>query len=150
MIVDSIKQHARYSSLHPGFERAFEVLRRALRDGLEPGKHTIIDDRLFIICARDQGRGKAASPLESHRKYIDIQCVLQGVETIGWRPTDDCGMVSEAYQPSRDIGFFADAPTLWLELQVAEFAIFYPSDAHAPSAGNSEVLKAVAKVSVDW
>ena len=148
VIVDNMENASRYYDLHPGFKAAFEFLRTQPLDSLTTGRREIDGARLYALISRDQGHGKAAAKLEAHRKYIDIQYVIAGDEVIGVRPTADCGQVSAAYDPERDIGFFTDPPETWLLLHAGSFAIFYPDDAHAPLLGEGEVRKAIVKVAV--
>ena len=73
---------------------------------------------------------------------------IEGDERFGWRPLEDCHEVAEPYNAERDLGFFADRPTVWLPLAAGQFAIFFPADAHAPLAGEGPVHKVVIKVAV--
>ncbi|MCE5198165.1 MAG: YhcH/YjgK/YiaL family protein [Armatimonadota bacterium] len=148
MIIDQIENAYRYSCLHPAFGKAFDFLKNALEAGINPGRYEIDGDRLFVMVAENNGRSHAAAPLEAHRNYIDIQFTLKGNEEIGWLPTNTCKSISEPYDNSRDIEFFADTPNTWLAVPTGSFAIFYPEDAHAPLAGQGSVLKAVVKVRV--
>ena len=45
---------------------------------------------------------------------------------------------------------FGDKPDLWFSLPPGSFAIFFPSDAHAPLAGAGKTMKAVVKIAVKW
>jgi biofilm protein TabA len=148
MIVDDLARSARYEGLHPLFGQAFGFLRRPDLAALPDGKHAILDDRLFVLVARGQGRGREQSPLESHRRYIDIQYVVAGSDQIGWLPTPACQRVSDPYYAGKDIGFFFDRPPTWLALSPGQFAIFFPEDAHAPLGGEGPAHKAVVKVAV--
>jgi YhcH/YjgK/YiaL family protein len=86
--------------------------------------------------------------LEAHRKYIDIQMLVDGTETIGWRSMPECQTLTDEYTAERDIMFFGDAPATWIELPVGKFMIFFPEDAHAPLAAHGDNVKAVIKVAV--
>ena len=82
MVLDQLTNWQRYSVLHAGFEAAFHAL---LSPGLGDrgvGRHAIDGERLYVLIARDPGRGREASKLESHRRYIDIQLTLKGDEQI--------------------------------------------------------------------
>lgn len=147
MIVDALTAADRYLDLHPGFRRGFEFLRGLLPDIVE-GRHVIDGDRLFAMVARDLGRGREKSLLESHRRYIDIQFVIAGADTIGWLPTARCARVATPYAEEKDIAFYYDRPATWLEVPAGYFAVFFPDDAHAPLATTERVVKAVVKVAV--
>ena len=149
MIVDHLSAAERYFSVHPGFRTAFEFLRR-LGPDVPVGRHVLDGERLFVLVSRDQGRGREKSLLESHRRYIDIQYVVEHTELIGWLPTSRCERIATPYAVDKDIGFFYERPQTWLEVPAGYFAVFFPADSHAPLATTGPVVKAVAKVAVDW
>ncbi len=148
MIVDDLARAMRYAGLHPLFAQAFEFLRRPDTATLPDGKHTILGERLFALVARGEGRGREQSPLEFHRRFIDIQYVVAGADQIGWLPTPGCQRVSTPYDEEKDVGFYCDQPVTWLTLAAGQFAAFFPEDAHAPLGGQGAVHKAVVKVAV--
>jgi len=150
MIVDSLQNAERYFDLHSGFRNAFEFLGRNDLSQLPDGRHEIAGERLFAAIARDQGRGREKSLLEFHRKYIDIQFVIDGADSIGWLPTVKCERIATPYDPEKDLGFYYDRPDTWLGLFAGYFAVFHPDDAHAPLATEAPVHKAIVKVLVDW
>jgi len=148
MILDRLIRADQYTSLHKGFAAAFKYLRRPDLSTVPVGRHEIIEDFVYVLISKDESRGPAAR-LESHRKYIDVQYVISGDEKIGWRPTE--GLTSTGdYEVARDIQFFSDEPSAWFGLKPGEFAIFLPTDAHAPLAGSGAIHKAVVKVAVDY
>ena len=149
MILDRLENAGRYEHTHNGFAAAFDFLRSPNLADLPTGRHEINGDRLFVIIARDPGRGRAGARLEAHRKYIDIQLALAGPEEIGWKPTAHCRAPQADFDPDKDIIFFNDSPDLWLPLPPGSFAVFFPHDAHAPLAGQGTLHKAVAKVPLD-
>lgn len=148
MILDDLKGAARYYHLHPDFREAFEFLSRGDLASLATGKIELQGERLFALINRDPGRGHEGARLEAHRKYIDIQFLVDGSEEIGWRPTAECRQLTEPYVEPRDIMFFGDAPHTWIQLPVGKYMIFYPEDAHAPLAARGDNVKAVIKVAV--
>ena len=148
MILDDLSNAARYQNLHPGFREGFAFLARPDLKSLESGKYELQGDRLFALINRDPGRGHEGARLEAHRKYIDIQLLVDGSEEIGWRPTAECTKLTDPYDEGRDIMFFADPSHAWINLPVGKFMIFYPEDAHAPLASRGENVKAVIKVAV--
>lgn len=148
MILDDLSGAARYYHLHPDFREAFEFLSRGDLASLANGKIELQGERLFALINRDPGRGHEGARLEAHRKYIDIQFLVDGSEEIGWRPTAECRQLTEPYAEPRDIMFFGDAPHTWIQLPVGKYMIFYPEDAHAPLAARGDNVKAVIKVAV--
>lgn len=90
---------------------------------------------------------------EAHRKYVDIQVLLAGVERIAWTAVDGL-TVAKPYMPDRDIAFFDRPKPLgtMLDLEPGLFAVFFPCDAHTPGLqidGPCRVKKAVVKIAVE-
>lgn len=151
MVVDRLEEAGRYYRLHPLFQQAFEFLGQVSREPehFADGRHTLVEGQLSVILERAEGRGAAGARLEAHRRMIDIQLVLDGQERIGWRPQPECRGIVEAYSADRDIEFYSEQSTTWLDLRRGDFAIFFPTDAHAPLAGSGLLRKAIAKVAVE-
>jgi len=150
MILASLADFDRYAPLHDGFARALAFLRGGECATLPLGKHAIDGEQLFVLIGEDVGRGQAGAPLEAHRRYIDIQYVERGVDTMGWRPLAECERPRAEFDAAKDIVFFDDAPTTWFDVPQGSLVVFYPSDAHAPLAGVGMPRKAVVKVAVEW
>jgi YhcH/YjgK/YiaL family protein len=149
MILDRMQNAPRYGRMHKGFQAAFDFLNSPGLAKLEPGRHVVDGDRVFVMISTDPGRGRTGARLEIHRKYIDIQLVLSGSEEIGWKPVAECRQPDGDFDPARDLGFFRDQSDLWLPMPAGTFAIFFPEDAHAPLGGEGMLRKAVAKVLVE-
>ena len=145
MILDTLVQSGRYAGLHPSFPRAFDFLTTTSLASLAPGRHEIDGDRLFVLIDGQDGRGREGARLEAHRRYIDIQLTLEGLEEIGWLPLAACEPRRD-FDEAKDIVFFDAAPRIWLPVPPGSFAIFFPEDAHAPLAGRGRLLKAIVKV----
>jgi YhcH/YjgK/YiaL family protein len=152
MILDHLDNAERYFPMHAGFRAAFDFLRKTDFSGLSAGRHEVDGERLFLVMNRTQGRGREASKLEAHRRYIDIQYTLTGPEEIGWRPTPTCVEVDTPFHEENDYAFYTDPSEAWFTVDAGRFAIFYPEDAHAPLAAppGRALVKAVMKVAVDW
>lgn len=148
MILTPIDKAIQYASCHPGLLSGIQYLQQTSFESLVDGKHEIDGQRLFAICAHDQGRGRDGAVLEVHRKYIDIQYVVSGSEFIGWKPLVDCQELKQEYNPETDLQFFSDRPPSWFEVAPKSIAIFFPEDAHAPLGGSGSVHKIVIKVAL--
>jgi biofilm protein TabA len=149
MFIDHLENAERYYSLHPGFADGFAFLQRDDLAELPDGRHDIDGQRVFAIVSRTHGRGQERSPLEIHRRYIDIQFVVGGEDCIGWLPAADCRRASTPYDEQKDMGFFFDRPKTWVAIRPGVFGVFYPEDAHAPLAASGPIHKVVVKVAVD-
>ena len=149
MILDSLPQADRYFALHPLFVRAFEFLRGTDLKSLAPGKHTVEGERIFAIVEACAGRTRAEAKLECHRRYIDIQLVLEGVDEMGWKALADCHDPVSDFSAEKDIRFFHDVPATWVATPPGAFCIFFPEDAHAPLVGSGKIRKVIFKIAVE-
>jgi YhcH/YjgK/YiaL family protein len=148
MIIDQLQRAERYFSLHPDFEKAFAFLRQKSIAELAVGKHEIEGERIYCTVSKGPGRKRSEAKLEAHRRYIDIQYIIQGTDEIGWKPTADCQAIDQEYDPVKDILFFKDEPLKWGKVTPGSFALFFPRDAHAPLVSAGEIHKVVVKVAV--
>ena len=148
MILSTLSESGRYAALHPLFPRAFEFIRDTDLLVLAPGRYPIVGEQLFVIVENVAGRTREAAKLECHRKYIDIQLVLEGVDEMGWKALADCVDPVSDYSAEKDIRFFHDAPAAWIATPPGAFCIFFPEDAHAPLVSADHIRKAIFKITV--
>ncbi len=119
---------------------------------LHRGRHELPDGSHYNV---DEYISKPPQdcPFESHRRFIDIQYLVEGEELIYTADID--GLTpSTAYDETRDIILYQDTPTAQrVHLKAGEFRIFYPQDAHKASIRVDEsgcaVKKVVFKVRID-
>lgn len=89
---------------------------------------------------------------ESHRKYIDIQVVVEGEELMEVADISKLP-VTESYDEARDVIIYGDyRDTTVLRLSAGEGAVYFPQDGHMPNlrVGTDPVRmrKVVVKVPV--
>lgn len=147
MILDTLTNAARCFSMKTGCSEAFGFLDQPDLADIPDGKYPIMGDRIFAIVERKQGRTINDAKLEGHRKYIDIQYVVSGEESMGWSPVEGL-TVATPYDPERDLMFFEGRPQSIVRVPPGAFAIFHPSDAHMPLLGDGPIHKIVVKVAV--
>lgn len=148
MIFSAITQADRYAALHPLFPCAFEYMRNVDLLALAPGRYPIIGEELLVIVEKKPGRTREEAKLECHRRYIDIQLVLEGVDEMGWKALADCNIHKSDYCAKKDIQFFHDEPATWIATPPGAFCIFFPEDAHAPLVATGSIHKLIFKVAV--
>lgn len=135
--------------MHPLLPKLFEYVKSHNLLDAPLGRIVLDGDRLFINNDNPQCVAQEAQRLEVHRKYMDVHIVLEGKERIGWRPLKDCSQVLEPYDESRDVAFYGDAPTSYIDLIPGQFFIVYPEDPHAPIIGEGKIRKICAKLLLD-
>lgn len=149
MVVDRLACAATYHGLSPLLRRALQHLAETDWHALPPGRHDVDGSRLFAIVSDYDTKPADDVPWEAHRRYIDVQYVLSGVERIGHAPLSrlDAG----AYDDGRDL-LPASGPGEFVTLDAGAFAILFPQDAHRPGVAvdaPQPVRKVVLKVAVD-
>ncbi len=149
MILDVLENARRYLAVHQGFSQAFEFLRRSDLKELPVDTYKIDGERVYAMVAKEPGRKKEDALLETHERYIDIQLVLAGTDTMGWRPKSLCKQPSGKYNPETDLQFFMDDPVAWLPTQSGSFAIFFPEDAHMPLISSGQIHKVIVKIAMN-
>ena len=148
MILDSLKNAALYESVHPRFKKAFEFLQNTDLASLALGKMELDGADLFINVQEVVGKSAAEAKMETHKCYIDIQVPITASETMGWIAVGQLKQTTQEYSAEKDVAFFADKATTFLNVQPYEFAIFFPEDAHQPCIGKGQHKKVIVKVLV--
>ena len=149
MIIDRLDNAYLYYDFDEKITMAFKFLENTDLNNLDIGKHEIDENEIFAIVQSYMTKDKEAALYEAHRRYIDIQYVIEGQESIGYTNIDQLKPATE-YDEEKDIVFFEGTGDL-LSIQSGTFAIFMPQDAHMPSVfvdKSSCVKKIVVKVKV--
>ena len=145
MIIDKLDNAARYTGLKTGMSEAFGFLDQPGLEKLPDGKYEISGSRVYAIVTHEEGRKVENGELEAHRKYIDIQFIISGNESMGWSPLDNLE-TSVEYDSENDIEFFKNNPKSLFKVPEGCFAIFLPTDAHLPLIGKGPIHKVILKV----
>ncbi len=152
MIYDSLKNLHRYTGLTKNLDTALQYVqsKASVLNTLPEGKHPIDGDRVIIQVMTYETKDLVQARFEAHRKYIDIQFVLDGKEACYARPLDGLEP-AEPFNEEKDVGFFKGDGGAFFPLEEGAFAVFFPWDAHKPSCdweGKRQVRKVVVKVKV--
>lgn len=148
MILDTLDNAGRYTALHPLFVSAFDYLRQLPAEPPTSGRLQLDGERFIAIFSAAAGRTREQARLECHRRYVDIQYVIAGVDEMGWAPLHACRQPVEEFNRDKDIQFFNDAPYSWVTARAGSFCIFFPEDAHAPLVSDGPIHKVVLKIEV--
>ena len=150
MIIDKIENSHLYTGLNEKIKKAFDYIRNTDLKNIEPGRYEIDGDNVFALISEYKTKLESNGKLEAHRKYIDVQYVIEGEELIGCTPLGN-QIILESYKEENDIIFF-EGEKSFTKVSSGMFAIFFPEDVHMPgiNVGNiSEVKKLVIKVRVN-
>ena len=153
MIVTNLENLAQQILANAKFERALAFLRHeGWREYPEGGIGIDGKNVYGMLQSYETKVPQDNVPFEGHRKYIDVQYMIEGKETIYWTQTSGLTPTTP-YDDANDI-WFSNAPrddATTVMLTARQLAVFFPSDAHAPmhSADKpTRVRKIVVKVAV--
>jgi YhcH/YjgK/YiaL family protein len=149
MILDNMMNCKKYEALNRNFEKAFEFLKREDLGTLPVGKYEIHGENVFAMVQEYETKDLENAKYEAHRKYIDIQYLIEGTENMGYAAIDKLEVFSP-YSEENDFMLLTGKPRLIL-LNEGEFFILFPEDAHMPGVFYKErrkVKKVVVKVMV--
>ena len=137
---------------NPGhWDQAFHFLKSANLKELPLGIQELEGKHLFVNVQEYYGKAKSEALFESHKKYIDIQYVIEGEEIIGLSSIDKA-KVKEQYNEDKDIAFYDSDERKYLKATPEKFFLFFPDDIHQPSitAGDSiQIKKIVVKILIE-
>lgn len=148
MILDVIGNRDLYLNLNENFKLAFDFLMKDDLLFLAPGKHIIKDDSVFALVSNAECKMPEIIIMESHRKFIDIHYIISGEDKIGWIPLLNCEKQIGEFNDVDDYVLYNDQPIKIFSLIPKQFALFFPTDVHAPLLTNLTLHKIVLKVSV--
>lgn len=149
MIFDSIENAEIYYGLGEKFQKAFEFLKTADFDKLGTDKIEIDGENIFALPEKYITKNPEEGVWEAHRKYIDIQYMVDGTENIGYVLIDYLDEL-EDYNEVKDMELLKGEGDYML-INAGEFAVFFPDDAHMPGLKveeNEEVYKVIVKIAL--
>ena len=149
MIYDSLGNFSEYSCLHKNFKNVREFIRDNSLQDMTAGKHEVNIHGAFLLIEDYQTKEISEGYIECHRKYIDIQIILEGREIIGACHIEDCKAFP--YDPVKDFQKLEGEVSL-IKMTPDRFTIFFPRDWHMTRIKYGDipvrVKKAVFKIPV--
>lgn len=149
MIIDKLGNASFYYGISEKIATALKYLENTDLSGFQNGKYEIDGDDIFVIVQDYNTKLLSEGKFEVHRRYIDIQYIIKGVEKIGYTNVHKLKSSTE-YDEEKDIIFF-EGEGDFVTVEEGFFTIFAPEDAHMPgieSKISQYVKKAVIKVKV--
>ena len=148
MIFDTLKNVDNYKGLGRVYH-ALKFLSETDFSKIELGRYELDGDNIFyMVQSYDTDPDKTIS--EAHKKYIDIQYMVEGEEIIGVADISEDKELTEAKEEN-DVWFY-DCKTEPLTLSAGKYMVLYPNDLHCPGvATKGKALtcrKVVVKVKV--
>lgn len=119
---------------------------------LSPGRHDV-DSLVYYNVDEYNTKKYVDCQFEAHRRYIDIQYMVEGEELVYVTEVDSLQELIP-YSEEKDVAFYSGGDNVNPQhLTAGNYLIFYPNDAHKPcvSVGKNgvPVKKVVFKVKID-
>jgi biofilm protein TabA len=113
------------------------------------GKYSLSDDRIFVMVNATATEPTEQRAAEIHKKYIDIQILLEGEERFGYS-----NQLSDSFKAldklDNDVLFIDEvAHENFVDLNAGDFVVFYPEQIHRPQCAVNTpmpIKKAVVKI----
>lgn len=131
MIIDSIANRSSYSGISPYFDEAFSFA-LSLKDR-QPGRYEcdkFPEGTVFAMIQEGETLPFEEGLVEAHRRYLDVQIMLQGGETV-WYADIDTLQEAVPYDEKKDILFFEKGGQP-LQIRPGMFYLVFPQDGHMP------------------
>ena len=150
MIFDTINNIKKYPQISE--EIADFIL--GLSSTIQLGRIVLSEDGLTYANVDEYiTKEHSACKLEAHRKYVDIQLLLEGIEELDYIGLQGLEIQQE-YDVTRDVMFFQPTEKVLnkVVLDAGKFVLLYPHEAHQPQMAYkntpSKVKKVVVKIPV--
>ncbi|MDR2479292.1 MAG: YhcH/YjgK/YiaL family protein [Treponema sp.] len=140
--------------MNSNWETALAWLAEERWKNIPPGRTEIAGQDVYATLSAYTTKLPEEAPYETHRRYADIQLVLEGTEIIMIADTRELE-TAEAYNAEKDYELYRGDPASshWLVLSWPAAAIVFPGEAHRPAVAlnrkPSPVKKIVVKVRLD-
>jgi YhcH/YjgK/YiaL family protein len=147
MVVDRIQNAHLYRGLGAGIEQALALIGREDFRAAKVGKHEVKGASLSYLVQSFVTKAAAQAAWESHRRYLDVQYIVEATERMGWAPVSSL-TVTRRWDAGTDAAFHTGQGTFFTA-GPGTFFLFWPGDAHMPGVAEdapSPVLKFVVKV----
>lgn len=149
MVTDRLENAGLYFGLGKAIEVGLRFLKTDQVYELPAGRHDV-DDQVFALTSEYVTKPRNSCEFESHRKYIDIQLIVEGCECIDYASRVSLSK-TQKYDSAGDVSLYSGEGSE-IKLEPGCFAIFFPDDAHRPQITDTiamPVRKVVVKVPVE-
>lgn len=142
MIIDRINNASLYYTIHPKFKSAFDYTASIDTATIPAGRYEIDGSAMYALVQEYNTKLKEDGKWEAHRRYIDLQYVVQGAEGIGYANIHH--LKQREYEADKDfLPLFGDGDVV--TVSSGNFVLLFPEDAHMPgmALGDSALVKKV-------
>lgn len=150
MIIDDFKHIELYSSMLPNLDKGLTAIKEAQeKGGLNEGTYTFQGG--FFKVQKGVTKAFTEGTFEAHKKYIDVQILLDGSEEIAWK---DLGDLTEVipYDEEKDAARYNGTFEHSIMINKGMFWAAFPHDGHkaiSHSGKQHNFTKIILKLPID-
>ena len=149
MIYDKLANMGLYKGMNPNLDTAIDYILTHDLNELPLGKTVVDNDKVFINVMDAKASPVEERAYEVHKKYMDIQIDLEGVERID--TGDVTTMVMDEFNEEKDVAKATAVDLAQCLIGPGNFIICMAGEPHKPNIAVSEntvLKKAVCKVHI--
>lgn len=145
MIVGKIKNIGTYKGISKKLDIAIDNIISGDYKNKLVGKNEIDGNKVFFNIQEINTKDVEEAFFETHKKYIDIQIVIDGTENYGVLLSDEQLEVVKPFDKNNDLTLFNKKPEIILTLTPEDFIIFFTDEPHMPGlkVGEKNSIKKV-------
>ena len=147
MIIDAFENLKNYENLLPNLTAALNKM-KSVKNWVAGEKHEFSGG--FVFFQEGVTKPLAEAQFEAHKKYIDVQVVLEGAEYLAWNRIDDL-IETAPYQSEKDVQKFQGKSLHSMKVSEGMAYVCFPWDGHQAVFHLEESLlykKAVIKLEI--
>ena len=151
MLFAKIVNLPKYQAILPWTEKLMDYLRTHDPKTLRPGKYEIAGEALYISVQEYLTEPAFARPWECHRRYLDLQYMVEGEEILYMTPAAALQNCGEYNAQSDCVLSHSETAASSLLLKTGDCVLLTPEEAHKPkciAAHPCNVKKAVIKIRI--
>lgn len=134
MIIDSVANIMNYESLLPGLKNGMAMIDTLTE--YTPGRYEF--DGGYLMVQKGTTRPILDGTFEAHRKYIDVQILVEGSEEVAWEDIRNLE-TTVPYDAQKDAQRLTGSRDHVIKITKGMFYAAFPQDGHQPVAHTKEV-----------
>ncbi len=145
MIFGNINTYRACGMSTEALDKYIELLKSVKTDA-KPGRYELADGAYYLVSDIVKQGNPEDKVFESHEKFIDIQYIFEGTESMEYADTSEL-TVTTPYDEGGDCTLYK-GKGIMLNFKAGNFAVFSPMDGHKPGCGSDTSRKVIVKVPV--
>lgn len=140
-------------TLTPKLKEIISTVKNKLSSPIDDGTYKLDGDNVFFIVVNDHTQLQEIRRAECHRRYLDVQILLEGHETFGYS-VEPFVALDDDLLDEKDLAFSTQLKKEhYADLSAGDFIIFAANQPHKPLIATNRkpmpVRKAIIKIDKD-